>query len=241
MRNSPASSTVATSRARSRAPPRSSSKHSQGEDRRPGAFVTGAAAGAGLGIARRLLEEGADVVCADLVEAPVGRSLALDVTDASALTAAISATAPTILVNNAGGGGHVPPHFPDASPEEWGAWLDLNLRAPMLATQLMRRGVVVNIASSAGAESTPHVSPEYAASKAGLIRFTTALARFGDVRVNCVVPGWILTERAREELAAMSEAERAAAPVPIPVEDIATAVVELIVDDDAAGRVVTLG
>ena len=41
---------------------------------------------------------------------------------------------PAILVNNAGGGGHIPPHFPEAAPEQWGALLDLNLRAPMLAT-----------------------------------------------------------------------------------------------------------
>ena len=52
----------------------------------------------------------------------------------------------------------------------------------MLATQLALtamdgRGAVVNVASSAGAEETPYGSPEYAAAKAGLIRFTTALSR----------------------------------------------------------------
>jgi NAD(P)-dependent dehydrogenase (short-subunit alcohol dehydrogenase family) len=111
---------------------------------------------------------------------------------------------------------------------------------PMLATQLMRAGVVINIASSAGMESGRHVSPEYAASKAALIRFTTALRSFGDVRVNCVVPGWILTERAREELAAMTPEERAAAPVPLRIGAIADAVVELIADDSRAGAVVVL-
>ena len=55
-----------------------------------------------------------------------------------------------ILVNNAGGGGHVEPHFPDAEPDQWRATLELNLGGAMLATQLaldpMRRagtGVVV--------------------------------------------------------------------------------------------------
>jgi hypothetical protein len=88
-----------------------------------------------------------------------------------------------ILVNNAGGGGHVEPHFPMAEPEEWGATLDLNLRGAMLATQLaleqMARGgggAIVNIASTAGLGLEPYHSPEYAAAKAGLIRFTSALA-----------------------------------------------------------------
>jgi len=58
-------------------------------------------------------------------------------------------------------------------------------------------GVVVNVSSSAGNESTPYVSPEYGSAKAGLIRFTTALGDLEGVRVNCIVPNWILTERAR--------------------------------------------
>ena len=87
--------------------------------------------------------------------------------------------APTILVNNAGGGGHIEPHFPDATPAQWGSTLDLNLRGPMLATQLaldgMRAaggGAVVNISSTGGLGYRPYQSPEYGASKAGLIRFT---------------------------------------------------------------------
>jgi NAD(P)-dependent dehydrogenase (short-subunit alcohol dehydrogenase family) len=197
------------------------------------AFVTGAAAGLGLGIARRLEAEGAHVIGADL-------ETGLDVTDDRALVAALRAADPSILVNNAGGGGHIPPHFPEAEPREWGAWLELNLRAPMLAAQQLWRGVVINVASSAGLERGPHASPEYAAAKAGLIRFTTALPRFREVRMNCVVPDWILTERAQAELAAMSAEERAAAPRPIPVETIAEAVVALIADDEAAGRVVVI-
>ena len=56
-----------------------------------------------------------------------------------------------ILVNNAGGWGPTA-NYPYASPLQWGSTLDLNLRAPMLATQLvlepMRRrggGAVVNV------------------------------------------------------------------------------------------------
>jgi NAD(P)-dependent dehydrogenase (short-subunit alcohol dehydrogenase family) len=207
------------------------------------ALVTGGSAGAGRGIARRLAAEGADVVVGDLGDrdvAAIGARYAhLDVTDDEELAAVIAEVAPAILVNNAGGGGHIPPFFPDG---DWSLKLDLNLRAPMRATQLaVATGAeaVVNIASSAGLQADAHRSAEYAAAKAGLIRFTTSV-RLDGVRVNCVVPDWILTERAAAELERMSEAERAQAPVPIPVEAIADAVLTLIADDALSGRVLVL-
>jgi NAD(P)-dependent dehydrogenase (short-subunit alcohol dehydrogenase family) len=155
-----------------------------------------------------------------------------------------------VLVNNAGGGGHVEPHYPEAGPDQWRATLELNLGGPMLATQLaldpMRRaggGVIVNIASTAGIGFAPHHSPEYAAAKAGLIRFTSSLSglreRLG-VRVNCVVPDWIATERALAQLARMTPAERAAAPTPRPPEQIAAAVADFIRDEDRSGRVMVM-
>jgi len=228
------------------------------------ALVTGAAAGTGRAIAHRLaVGEGAVAVLADVdaargaeaaraIEADGGRArfLRADVADADGVRRMVADAAPSILVNNAGGGGHVPPHFPDAAPEEWGATLDLNLRGAMLATQLalepMRAaggGAVVNVASTAGLGLAPYASPEYGAAKAGLIRFTSTLGplreRFG-VRVNCVVPDWILTERARAELEAMSAEERAAAPEPIPMAEVADAVVALLRDDALAARVMVL-
>ena len=76
----------------------------------------------------------------------------------------------------------------------------------MLATQLvlepMRRrggGAVINVASTGGLGLAPYESPEYGAAKAGLIRFTACMAYAREdtgVRVNCVVPDWIATERA---------------------------------------------
>lgn len=196
------------------------------------ALVTGAAAGTGRVIADRLAAEGARVLTADIADG-------IDVTDDTQLAALIADARPDILVNNAGGGGHIPPHFPEATPEQWSATLDLNLRAPMLATQLALAAgaqAVVNIASSGGVGLAPHASPEYAAAKAGLIRFTAA---FGG-RVNCVVPDWILTERAERELAEMSEAERAAAPEPIPMDAVADAVIRFVTDDSLRGRVIVL-
>jgi 3-oxoacyl-[acyl-carrier protein] reductase len=144
---------------------------------------------------------------------------------------------PHILVNNVGG--WTPgEQFPAATPEAWGATITLNLTMPMLLSQLVLRpmqrrggGVVVNIASSAGLAGTGYDSPEYAAAKAGLIRFTSSLAGLESthgVRMSCVVPGWIGLDRAHAELAAMPPAERAAAPALIPPADVVAAVLDLI-------------
>jgi NAD(P)-dependent dehydrogenase (short-subunit alcohol dehydrogenase family) len=227
------------------------------------AVVTGAAAGAGREIALRLAAEGALVVVADVdarggeavvreVEAGGGaaRFVRADVRAAEEVRRMVASAGEglRILINNAGGGGHVEPHFPQATSEDWGATLDLNLRGAMLATQSAlavmgrggRGGAIVNVASTAALGVQPYPAPEYAAAKAGLIRFTTALREHGGVRVNCVVPDWIETERARAELARMTPAERAAAPVPLPPAAVPDAVVALVRDDGLAGRVMVL-
>lgn len=218
------------------------------------AIVTGGAGGAGAAIARRLDEEGATVVIADVV-APEGIEdggfVRTDVRVPGDLEHMVAFAVERhggvdVLVNNAGGWGPTA-NFPKASPLEWGATLDLNLRGPMLATQLVLEpmrgrggGAVVNVASVAGIWRGAYESPEYGAAKAGLIRFTTCMAHSRDVRVNCVVPDWIATERAKAELAAMTpEARAAEAPLVDPV-DLADTVVELIADDALFGRVVLL-
>jgi NAD(P)-dependent dehydrogenase (short-subunit alcohol dehydrogenase family) len=110
----------------------------------------------------------------------------------------------------------------------------------------MRRaggGVVINLGSTAGLGYGPHVSPEYSAAKAALIRFTCTLAPLKEshnVRVNCVVPDWVATERAEQELAELTAAERAATPALIPLETLTDAVVTFIESDDLAGRVMLL-
>jgi NAD(P)-dependent dehydrogenase (short-subunit alcohol dehydrogenase family) len=214
------------------------------------ALVTGAGIGTGRAIALALAAEGADVVASDVDEAGGHETVAMcagnarfvmaDLTDTEELRRLIDEAAPTILVNNAGGGGHIPPHFPDAAPDEWGATLELNLRAPMLATQLalprMREaggGAIVNVASAAGVGSERYQSPEYGAAKAGLIRFTSAVGAIDGIRVNCIVPDWVATERVSAE-------ERATTPPPIPLATVAAGVIRLIRDDALAGRALLL-
>jgi NAD(P)-dependent dehydrogenase (short-subunit alcohol dehydrogenase family) len=206
------------------------------------ALVTGAGIGSGRASALALAAAGARVVVSDVDEAGGretaercgGRFIGADLLQPSDVRRLVDDAQPEILVNNAGGGGHIPPHFPEATPDEWGALLDLNLRAPMLATQLalahMRSGgAIVNVASTAGLGAERAQSPEYAAAKAGLIRFTAALGEVGGVRVNCLVPDWMATERLTHE-------ERASEPPPIPLETITAAVLRLITDDALAGR-----
>jgi NAD(P)-dependent dehydrogenase (short-subunit alcohol dehydrogenase family) len=222
------------------------------------AIVTGGAAGLGEFIVRRLASEGASVVAMDLDEgalaaradervafvrgdARVGADLERVVAFAVERFGGLD-----VLVNNAGGVSRGE-QWPLASALEWRATLELNLLGPMLATQLalepMRArggGAVVNIASSAGIEWTPYDSPEYGAAKAGLVRFTTCVGALPGVRVNCIAPHWIGLERAHDELAAMSPAERALAPPFVEPSAIADAVVWLVRDESLSGQVVEM-
>lgn len=217
------------------------------------AVVTGAAVGIGRAIAQRLAFCGASVVLADIDEEGLsstglpGRAVVADLRDDAAV-ASLMECEPQILVNNAGGGAVLRPCFPEASAERWTASLDLNLRAPMLATQLalepMRAaggGAIVNVGSTAGLGFGVHVSPEYSAAKAALIRLTATLAPLSSshgVRVNCVIPDWVATERGIAERAALPPSERG--PAQVPLEAVTDAVVSLLTDESLAGRCLLL-
>jgi NAD(P)-dependent dehydrogenase (short-subunit alcohol dehydrogenase family) len=217
-------------------------------------LVTGAGAGLGRDLALGLAGAGAGVVIADvdaaaaretagLVQARgvAGKAVESDVRDPEEAHRLIRIArehgGPHFLINNAGG--WTPgAQFPAAPAEAWGATMTLNLLAPMLLTQLaleqmrvLGGGAVVNIASSAGLDDRAYGSPEYGAAKAGLIRFTSSVAGLEQthgVRVTCVVPGWIGLPRAHAELAALPDAERAAAPALVPPADIVAEALELI-------------
>ncbi len=213
--------------------------------------VTGGGSGLGRFIAEAFRRAGAHVLAADRQAA--GNITVADVTTetgrAAVLTEAQQVGGLDVLVNNAGGWSLGGEQFPDAQPAAWRAVVELNLLSPMALTQQAlpamgrRGGAIVNIASSAGVDTSAYGSPEYGAAKAGLIRFTTALAdwreRYG-VRVNCIVPGWIGLERAHAECAAMSPLERATTPALVPPELIAAQTLRLAQDESLAGRVVTM-
>jgi NAD(P)-dependent dehydrogenase (short-subunit alcohol dehydrogenase family) len=215
------------------------------------AVVTGGAIGTGRAIALALATAGSTVVVCDVDAdgaeetaslAPAGRCRAevMDVTVVEQVSELIRDVRPQILVNNAGGSGHIPPHFPGSPRERWQAIVTLNLLAPMWATQealgpmqAAGEGAIVNVASNAGLGLAPYQSPEYGAAKAGLIRFTSTLTGLGGVRVNCIVPDWVATER-------LSESERASVPPPVPLEAVTAAVLRFVTDDTLTGRVLVL-
>ncbi|MBK6938988.1 MAG: SDR family oxidoreductase [Planctomycetes bacterium] len=173
--------------------------------------VTGGASGIGAAVVAAFLARGAKVAVLDIRDSADARakSFVVDVTDRSAVDAAIDSAAAAhggldVVVSCAG-------ITRDAvlwkiSDADWDAVLDVNLKGTFLALRAAvphlrarHRGAVVLVASING-ERGKFGQANYAASKAGVIALgkTAAkeLGRFG-VRVNVVAPGYIETPMTR--------------------------------------------
>ncbi len=187
------------------------------------ALVTGASSGLGRHFARLLAREGARVVVAarrldalsalaDEIGGEGGTCIpvAMDVTDPEAVATAFRqierelAGPLSILVNNAGVAQTRAALDLDAS--EWAQVIQPNLTGAFLVAQqaarMMRHGggTIVNVASILGERVSKGLAA-YAASKAGLIQLTKALALEWaplDIRVNALAPGYIETDLNRD-------------------------------------------
>jgi NAD(P)-dependent dehydrogenase (short-subunit alcohol dehydrogenase family) len=230
------------------------------------AIVTGAAQGLGKGLAMALAREGANVVVADIQDAAgnavVTEILTLgakaeyvytDVESEQQCASLIDRTLSTfgrldVLVNNVG-------WYPRATLEEtttefWEKTLRINLRSAFYCSKYaipaMRQvggGSILNIGSIAGIQALPNLIA-YGAAKGGLLALTKTLAGTyakDRIRVNYIIPGWILTEGeiALHESRGLSEERLRQAGEGLrlgrfqTVEDTAYAVIYLASDESA--------
>jgi NAD(P)-dependent dehydrogenase (short-subunit alcohol dehydrogenase family) len=180
------------------------------------AIVTGAATGIGEAIARRLAKAGAAVAVADLnlngateVARSIGGDafpLQIDIARSESVNASINQVIERrgqidVLVNNAGIAGKAAPLW-EQSDEDWTSVIAVNLLGVVYCTRAvlphMRKrkyGRVVNIASIAGKEGNPNMSP-YSATKGAVITFTKSIGKevaTDGICVNAVAPAVIRT------------------------------------------------
>jgi 3-oxoacyl-[acyl-carrier protein] reductase len=193
------------------------SEGQQGASRLAGrrAMITGAARGIGAQIAATFVAHGAEVVLLDLPGDALkttahrlgAHAVEVDLADADAATAATHEAISLlggidVLVNNAGILKMAP--LLEITAAGWDETFAVNVRAMLLTTQVAAYtmieqgggGVIVNMASMGGKVGSPNQA-HYAASKAAVISLTRVSAmELGahQIRVNCICPGYVLTE-----------------------------------------------
>jgi NAD(P)-dependent dehydrogenase (short-subunit alcohol dehydrogenase family) len=184
-------------------------------------FITGGASGIGAEHVRQFAAQGSRVAFVDIADDAAAEVMAsieraghpapfyqhCDLTDIAALQRAIAATAAkvgpiTVLVNNAANDQRH--NYADVTVAYWDERQAVNLRHQFFAIQavapMMRAaggGSIINFGSISWHANTGGM-PAYTTAKAGVEGLTKGMARDlgGDnIRVNCVIPGWVMTER----------------------------------------------
>jgi 3-hydroxybutyrate dehydrogenase len=198
------------------------------------ALVTGSTSGIGLGIARALAREGADIVLNGFGEPAAIENLRKKLSDefkVKAIYAAADMSKPDeiyamvkkadaelgrldILVNNAGIQ-HVAP-IQDFPIEKWNAIIAINLSASFhtvraaLPGMLKRNwGRIINIASAHGLVASVQ-KVAYIAAKHGLVGLTKVVAletATTGVTCNAICPGWVLTPLVQQQIEARAKTQ----------------------------------
>ncbi len=184
------------------------------------AIVTGAAQGIGNAIAKGLAAEGARIVVADLnraeeasAEFDDGVGITVDVADEAQVERMAQEVVDRcgridILVNNAGLYASLAMRpFTEIPVDEWRQVMDVNVLSMFLTTRAvvprMREqgaGRIVNISSGTPFRGVPFLL-HYVTSKGAIVALTRALAKElgrDDVLVNCVAPGFTMSEGVRQ-------------------------------------------
>ena len=184
------------------------------------AVVTGAAQGIGNAIAKGLAAEGARIVVADLNRAEEaaqefdgGIGLTVDVADEAQVMRMAQEVVDRcgsidILVNNAGLYASLQMRpFTEIPVDEWRQVMDVNVLSMFLTTRAVVPGMreqgggrIVNISSGTPFRGVPFLL-HYVTSKGAIVALTRALAKElgrDDVLVNCVAPGFTMSDGVRE-------------------------------------------
>jgi 3-hydroxybutyrate dehydrogenase len=195
------------------------------------ALVTGSTSGIGLGIAKALAKEGANIVLNGFgdVEGPKAEVEALgvkvayhgaDMSKPADIEAMMKFAADTfgrvdILVNNAGIQ-HVAP-VEDFPPEKWDQVLAINLSSAFHTTRLalpaMKKanwGRIINVASVHGMVGSAQKSA-YVASKHAVVGLTKVVALENattGITCNAICPGWVLTPLVQKQVDAIAAREK---------------------------------
>jgi len=175
------------------------------------ALITGGTGGIGQALCRRLAADGYYVYInyfrseekAKALAAEInGEALRFDVSDAGAVRDAVAGiTPPELLINNAGISEI--DLFTSVTDEKASRILGIDLAGTMncsraVLPEMIRRksGNIINVSSMWG-QVGASCEVDYSAAKAGIIGFTKALAKEvapSGIRVNCISPGFIMTE-----------------------------------------------
>lgn len=184
-------------------------------------FITGGGTGIGAAVVESFVDQGSRVAFVDIdvegsnklldrLQAQYGKKplfLRCDLTDIAALKAAVAQVVKElgdieVLVNNAANDQRH--QWQEVTPEYWDNRMAINLRPMFFAMQAVlpamiarKAGSIVNLGSISWKAKNGGM-PAYTSAKAAIHGLTRGMARDvgkDNIRVNTVIPGWVMTER----------------------------------------------